>query len=157
MPLALCREEPGTYKERLPRVESSSASTDLAERTQAVGLIREPRGRTIETSQGDDPREQTDEVSLHGEGRPGPVLRWNPKTRERSVDQLDWGLLPRVRATLPMRSARSWQGRKPWQRTRRSLLPFGTGAQSFRCQSTTSDVRSVAQGSSTRSHEGTVT
>jgi len=62
-----------------------------------------------------------------------------------------------IRKTLPLRSARSWQGRKPWPRTRRSLLPFGTGAQSFRCQSTTSDVRSVAQGSSTRSHEGTVT
>src|ERR1700733_1094883 len=48
----------------------------------------------METSQHRDPRHHTDEVSLHGGGRPGPVLRWNPKTRERSVDQLVWGLLP---------------------------------------------------------------
>src|ERR1700721_4644783 len=41
-----------------------------------------------------DPRLRMDEVSLHGGGRPGLVLRWNPKTRERSVDQLVWGLLP---------------------------------------------------------------
>ena len=48
----------------------------------------------METSQHRDPRQHTDEVSLHGGGRPGPVLRWNPKTRQRSVDQLIWGLLP---------------------------------------------------------------
>ena len=48
----------------------------------------------METSQHRDPRQRMDEVSLHGGGRPGPVLRWNPKTRERSVDQLVWGLLP---------------------------------------------------------------
>jgi putative SOS response-associated peptidase YedK len=35
-----------------------------------------------------------DEVSLHGRGRLGTVLRWNPKTRQRSLDQLVWGLLP---------------------------------------------------------------
>ena len=48
----------------------------------------------METSQHRDQRQHTDEVSLHGGGRPGPVLRWNPKTRERSVDELVWGLLP---------------------------------------------------------------
>ena len=49
----------------------------------------------METSQHRDPRQHSDEkVSPHGRGRPGPVLRWNPKTRERSVDQLVWGLLP---------------------------------------------------------------
>lgn len=48
----------------------------------------------MEPSQRRDPRQRMDEVSLHGGGRPGPVLRWNPKTRERSVDQLVWGLLP---------------------------------------------------------------
>ena len=48
----------------------------------------------METSQHRDARQHTDEVSLHGGGRPGPVLRWNLKTRERSVDQLVWGLLP---------------------------------------------------------------
>src|SRR5271157_1243714 len=117
MPLALWSEEPGTYRERLPRVESSPASTEPAERIQAVGMIREPRGRTSETSQRDDPRQQTDEVSLHGGGRPGPVLRWNPKTRERSVDQLVWGRCRTIRTTLPLRSARSRQGRKPWPRT----------------------------------------
>ena len=48
----------------------------------------------METSQHRDPRQHTDEVSLHGGGRPGPVLRWNPKTRARSADQLVWGLMP---------------------------------------------------------------
>lgn len=35
-----------------------------------------------------------DEVSLHGQGRPGTVLRWNPKTGQRHLDELVWGLLP---------------------------------------------------------------
>jgi putative SOS response-associated peptidase YedK len=35
-----------------------------------------------------------DEVSLHGQGRRGAVLRWNPKTGQRQLDQLVWGLLP---------------------------------------------------------------
>ena len=35
-----------------------------------------------------------DEVSLHGQGRPGSVLRWNPKTGQRHLDELVWGLLP---------------------------------------------------------------
>jgi len=48
----------------------------------------------MKTSQHPDPRQWTDEVSLHGGCRPRPVLRWNLKTRERSVDQLVWGLLP---------------------------------------------------------------
>src|SRR5271156_3269958 len=48
----------------------------------------------MQTSQHDGQRQQMDEVSRHGGGRPGPVLRWNPKTRERSVDQMVWGLLP---------------------------------------------------------------
>jgi len=48
----------------------------------------------MQPSAHDEPRQQTDEVSLHGGGRPGPVSRWNPKTRQRSVDQLVWGLLP---------------------------------------------------------------
>jgi len=35
-----------------------------------------------------------DEVSLLGQGRPGTVLRWNPKTGQRHLDELVWGLLP---------------------------------------------------------------
>ena len=35
-----------------------------------------------------------DEVSLHGQGRPGTVLRCNPKTGHRHFDELVWGLLP---------------------------------------------------------------
>ncbi len=35
-----------------------------------------------------------DEGSLHGQGRWGTALRWNPKTGQRQLDQLVWGLLP---------------------------------------------------------------
>ncbi len=35
-----------------------------------------------------------DEASLHGQGRRGAVLRWNPTTGQRQLDQLVWGLLP---------------------------------------------------------------
>src|SRR5579859_7241125 len=34
-----------------------------------------------------------DEVSRHGQGRPGTVLRWNPRTGQRHLDELVWGLL----------------------------------------------------------------
>jgi putative SOS response-associated peptidase YedK len=42
----------------------------------------------------DDAPDVMDEISLHAEGRLGTVLRWNPKTRQRSLDQLVWELLP---------------------------------------------------------------
>lgn len=35
-----------------------------------------------------------DEISLHGQGRPGTVLRWNSRTGQRHLDELVWGLLP---------------------------------------------------------------
>ena len=30
----------------------------------------------------------------HGPGEPALVVRWNPRTRERTMDKLVWGLLP---------------------------------------------------------------
>ena len=35
-----------------------------------------------------------DAGSAHGRGRPGMVLRYNPKTGQRHLDELVWGLLP---------------------------------------------------------------
>jgi hypothetical protein len=45
----------------------------------------------METSQHREPRHRMDEVSLHGGGRPGPVLRWNPR----------WCMKTRVLAVIP--------------------------------------------------------
>jgi putative SOS response-associated peptidase YedK len=41
----------------------------------------------------DNAPEVTDELSLHGQGRRGTVLRWNPQTGQRHLDELVWGLL----------------------------------------------------------------
>jgi putative SOS response-associated peptidase YedK len=46
----------------------------------------DPRGLHLDTG--------PDTGSAHGPGWLGSVLRWNPKTGKRSVDQLAWGLLP---------------------------------------------------------------
>ena len=45
-------------------------------------------------SEPEDPRPDIDAGTTHAPGRLGSVLRWNPKTGERHLDQLVWGLLP---------------------------------------------------------------
>jgi putative SOS response-associated peptidase YedK len=48
----------------------------------------------MRTSDPDEPRPDFDAPTAHGPGRLGSVVRLNPRTGERDLDQLVWGLLP---------------------------------------------------------------
>jgi putative SOS response-associated peptidase YedK len=57
-------------------------------------MTQEPsRGPETSNDPDDQPRD-LDAGVAHGRGRPGTVLRYNPKTGQRHLDELIWGLLP---------------------------------------------------------------
>ena len=133
MPLALCREEPGTYREHLPRVEFIFGSGG-ASRTDSSTWID---SRTKRLHHQDEPARRSAATNGRGQppwgGRHGPVLRWNPKTRERSVDQLVWGLLPHdtedpTNALRPIMARADAFGAEEAELTPAGLYPSVTGS-----------------------------
>jgi hypothetical protein len=89
--------------------------------------------------------------TAHGPGRPGSVIRRNPKNGPTPPRRPRLGppaaRTPRTRTRRP---GRSTPGQKPWRPIPRSRQPSGIGAPSLRCRCTTSGRRSAARSRSSR-------